>query len=59
MFDEEEKEIIGELLDENSDGLERLAEEEPAKEERSRFTALKNRIKSWFSSEEKVGRITA
>ena len=52
-------EIVKQVLEENREGLERLADEEPAAERRSRLKRLKRKVVSLFESEEKVGRISA
>ena len=55
----EDEEIVRKVMEENKEGLERLADEEPAAERRSRLKRLKSKIKAFFESEEKVGYITA
>lgn len=59
MLEEKEKKILKMLLEENQEGLERLAQEEPAKERRNRLKRVKRRILDLFREEEKVGHITA
>jgi len=54
-----DEEIVDEVISENREGLERLGREDPAAEMRSRFRRLKSRIRSFFSSEDKVGTISA
>lgn len=55
----QDKKIIQQLLEENKEGLERLAKEEPAAERRSAFKRLKRKFKDFFEHEEKVGYISA
>lgn len=52
-------EILKQVMEENQEGLERLADEEPATERRSKLKRLKSKFVSLFESEEKVGRISA
>lgn len=51
--------ILREVMEENKEGLERLADEEPAAERRSKLKKLKRKILGLFEREEKVGYITA
>jgi len=54
-----DEDIIEKVMEENREGLERLAREEPAAEKRSKVKRFKRKILSFFRDEEKVGRITA
>lgn len=52
-------EIVKQVIEENREGLERLADEEPAAEKRSKLKRLKRKVISLFEKEEKVGHISA
>mgnify|MGYP006303393977 CR=1 FL=1 len=54
---DDEKEIVERLIEENERGLERLANEEPAEERRSRLKRFERRVRSLFKKEEDVGYI--
>lgn len=55
----EDEKIVRKVIEENKDGLERLAAEEPAEERRSKLKSLKKKILTFFRNEEKVGHISA
>ena len=55
----EDEKIIKQVIEENKDGLKRLADEEPAAERRSRWKRLKKRVVDLFEREDKVGHISA
>lgn len=54
----EDERILRKLIEENKEGLERLAAEEPAEERRNKFKRIKTKIKYFFKREEKVGKIS-
>ena len=54
-----DKDILEKVMKENRDGLERLADEEPAEERRSPLKRLKRKLTGFFRDEEKVGYISA
>jgi len=55
----DDSEIVKQLIEENKEGLERLAAEEPAAERRSRIKRFKRFILDIFKDEKKVGTIKA
>lgn len=55
----DDEKILKQVMKENKEGLERLANEEPAKERRSRLKRLKRKIEEFVETEEKVGHISA
>ena len=59
LEDKEDKNIIEEIVSQNKEGFERLANEEPAKERRQNpvFRAAKRLYRKWFVKEEDVGTI--
>lgn len=59
MLEDEDKDIIKEIVNQNKEGFERLANEEPAKERRQNpvFRAAKKFYRKWFVNEEDVGTI--
>lgn len=54
-----DKDILEKVMKKNRDGLERLADEEPAEERRSPLKRFKSKLKGFFRDEEKVGYISA
>lgn len=59
LGDDEDKKIIEEIVSQNKEGFERLANEEPAKERRqnSVVRTVKKYYRKWFVDEEDVGTI--
>lgn len=55
----EDEKILKQVMEENRNGLERLADEEPAEERRNPLKRLKRKIEGLFKREEKVGYISA
>ena len=53
-----EKKIIEKVIEENKEGFQRLAEEKPAAERRSKLKRIERKIKDLFRKEEEVGYIT-
>ena len=51
-------EIVEQVISENQEGLERLGDEEPAREMRSFFHRVKGRIQRLVSNEEKIGTVS-
>jgi hypothetical protein len=54
----QDEKIVKKVIEENKDGLERLAAEEPAEEKRSKLKRLKMKIVFFFKDEKKVGHIS-
>lgn len=54
-----DEKILKQVMKENKDGLERLANEEPAEERRNPLKRLKRKIEGLLEKEEKVGHISA
>lgn len=52
-----DRELVTEIVEENQEGLKRLAEEEPAAERRSMWKRMVHWVEKLFRSEEKVGHI--
>ncbi|MDY6771710.1 MAG: hypothetical protein SV186_07210 [Candidatus Nanohaloarchaea archaeon] len=59
MMEERDRQIVHEILEENQEGLKRLAEEGPAEERRSLLKQIMGKIESFFEDEDKVGHISA
>lgn len=55
----EDEKILKQVMEENREGLARLADEEPAEERRNPLKRLKKKIEGLFKQEDKVGYISA